>query len=69
VETASDRAAVSESRQTVLCAYLSVGLLVGLLANAIFGWWWADPTVALVIGAVALREARDAWHGHSCTCC
>jgi divalent metal cation (Fe/Co/Zn/Cd) transporter len=62
-------AAASESRQTMLCAYLSAALLVGLLANAIVGWWWADPVVALLIGAAALREARDAWHGNSCPCC
>jgi divalent metal cation (Fe/Co/Zn/Cd) transporter len=62
-------ATASESRQTMLCAYLSAALLVGLLANAIAGWWWADPAVALLIGAVALREARDAWRGNSCSCC
>ena len=62
-------AAASESRQTMLCAYLSAALLVGLLANALAGWWWADPIVALLIGTVALREARDAWHGESCPCC
>ena len=62
-------AAASESRQTMLCAYLSAALLVGLLANAVAGWWWADPIVALLIGAVALLEATDAWHGDSCTCC
>jgi divalent metal cation (Fe/Co/Zn/Cd) transporter len=70
VATALGSSAVaSESRQTMLCAYLSVALLVGLLVNAVAGWWWADPSVALLIGSVALREARDAWHGHSCTCC
>jgi divalent metal cation (Fe/Co/Zn/Cd) transporter len=52
----------------MLCAYLSAALLPGLLANATVGWWWADPIVALLIGAVALREARDAWHGNSCSC-
>jgi divalent metal cation (Fe/Co/Zn/Cd) transporter len=62
-------ATASESRQTMLCAYLSGALLVGLLANAIAGWWWADPVAALVIGAVALREARVAWRGDSCGCC
>jgi divalent metal cation (Fe/Co/Zn/Cd) transporter len=62
-------ATVSESRQTMLCAYLSAALLTGLLANAIAGWWWADPLVALVIGAVAVREAREAWKGKSCGCC
>jgi divalent metal cation (Fe/Co/Zn/Cd) transporter len=62
-------AVASESRQTMLCAYLSGALLLGLLANAVAGWWWADPAVALLIGAAALREARDAWQGQSCTCC
>ena len=62
-------AAASESRQTMLCAYLSAALLVGLLANAVAGWWWGDPTVALLIGGVALHAARDAWRGNSCTCC
>ena len=62
-------ATASESRQTMLCAYLSAALLVGLLANALAGWWWADPSVALLIAAVALTEARDAWQGESCSCC
>jgi hypothetical protein len=62
-------AVASESRQTMLCAYLSAALLIGLLANAVAGWWWADPAIALLIGSVALREARHAWHGNSCTCC
>lgn len=62
-------ATTSESRQTILCAYLSAALLVGLLANALIGWWWADPAVALVIAAVAATEARDAWQGESCSCC
>jgi divalent metal cation (Fe/Co/Zn/Cd) transporter len=62
-------ATISESRQTMLCAYLSAALLIGLLANAIAGWWWADPIVALGIGTVAAREARDAWRGESCSCC
>ncbi|MDX6664846.1 MAG: hypothetical protein QOG68_1052 [Solirubrobacteraceae bacterium] len=62
-------AMASESRQTLICAYLSAGLLVGLLANAVAGWWWADPVVALGIAGVAVREARDAWRGESCGCC
>ncbi|MDP9255794.1 MAG: hypothetical protein M3Q31_04480, partial [Actinomycetota bacterium] len=49
-------ATVSEGAQTMLCAYLSVGLLVGLGANAVLGWWWADPLCALAIAAVAVRE-------------
>lgn len=58
--------ATSESRQSMLCAYLSAGLLVGLGLNALAGWWWADPATALMISAVAVREGRDAWRGESC---
>jgi divalent metal cation (Fe/Co/Zn/Cd) transporter len=56
----------SESRQTMLCAYLSAGLLLGLGLNALLGWWWADPLTALGIAGVALKEGRDAWRGESC---
>jgi divalent metal cation (Fe/Co/Zn/Cd) transporter len=56
----------SESRQTMLCAYLSAALLVGLGLNALLGWWWADPVTALGIAGVAAKEGRDAWRGESC---
>ena len=58
--------AVADSKQTLLCTYLSGVLLIGLLLNSLFGWSWADPLVALVIGAVAVREGREAWRGHRC---
>jgi divalent metal cation (Fe/Co/Zn/Cd) transporter len=56
----------SEGRQNMLCAYLSAALLVGLSANALFGWWWADPATALLIAAVAVNEGRESWRGESC---
>jgi divalent metal cation (Fe/Co/Zn/Cd) transporter len=56
----------SEGRQNMVCAYLSAGLLAGLGANAVAGWWWADPAVALAIAAVAIREGRAAWRGDAC---
>jgi divalent metal cation (Fe/Co/Zn/Cd) transporter len=62
-------ATVSESAQNLLCAYLSVALLIGLGANALFGWWWADPLAALVIAGVAVREGRASWRGNACACC
>ena len=62
-------ATVSEAGQNMICAYLSVALLVGLLANALAGWWWADPAAALVIAAVAAREGLESWRGESCDCC
>jgi divalent metal cation (Fe/Co/Zn/Cd) transporter len=64
-------ATVKEGTQNMLCAYLSIALLVGLLANALLGWWWADPAAALVIAAVALREGRESWRGEGCAdgCC
>jgi divalent metal cation (Fe/Co/Zn/Cd) transporter len=65
----SSSAMVSEAQQNQICAYLSIALLVGLLANALAGWWWADPAAALVIGAVALREGIHSWRGELCDCC
>lgn len=56
----------SEGRQNMVCAYLSGALLLGLSANAIAGWWWADPLTALVVAAVAVREGREAWRGDAC---
>jgi divalent metal cation (Fe/Co/Zn/Cd) transporter len=58
--------AVADSKQTLLCTYLSGVLLVGLLLNSLLGWSWADPIVALVIAAVAVREGREAWRGEHC---
>jgi divalent metal cation (Fe/Co/Zn/Cd) transporter len=67
----SSSAAVKEASQTQLCAYLSIALLVGLGANAIAGWWWADPLTALAIAGVALKEGRESWRGEGCAdgCC
>jgi divalent metal cation (Fe/Co/Zn/Cd) transporter len=58
--------AVADSKQTLLCTYLSAVLLVGLVANATLSWWWADPIAALVIAAVAVKEGRAAWRGDAC---
>ncbi|MGH3996489.1 MAG: cation transporter [Pseudonocardiaceae bacterium] len=58
--------AVADSRQTLLCTYLSGALLIGLLLNSLFGWSWADPIAALIIAGVAVREGRQAWRGKHC---
>lgn len=58
--------AVADSKQTLLCTYLSAVLLIGLVANTTLGWWWADPIAALVIAAVAVKEGREAWRGDTC---
>jgi divalent metal cation (Fe/Co/Zn/Cd) transporter len=58
--------AVADSKQTLLCTYLSAAVLLGLLLNAAFGWWWADPAAALVLAALAVREGRNAWRGDVC---
>jgi divalent metal cation (Fe/Co/Zn/Cd) transporter len=63
------QATVSEGAQTMLCAYLSVALLIGLGANALLGWWWADPITALVIAGVAVREGLSGWRGEVDGCC
>jgi divalent metal cation (Fe/Co/Zn/Cd) transporter len=58
--------AVADSKQTLLCTYLSAVLLAGLALNSAFGWSWADSIAALVIAAVAVKEGREAWHGDAC---
>jgi divalent metal cation (Fe/Co/Zn/Cd) transporter len=60
------RTAVADSKQTLLCTYLSAVLLVGLALNILFGWGWADPIAALVIAVVAVKEGREAWRGDTC---
>ena len=65
-ERLNSSATVKEGAQNMLCAYLSIALLAGLLLNAVAGWWWADPTAALVIAAVALKEGRESWRGEGC---
>jgi len=64
-------ATVSEGAQNMVCAYLSIALLLGLGANAVLGWWWADPVAALAIAAIAAREGVLGWRGESCAdgCC
>lgn len=58
--------AVADSKQTLMCAYLSAAVLVGLALNSLFGWAWADSVAALVIGAFAIREGLEAWQGDTC---
>jgi divalent metal cation (Fe/Co/Zn/Cd) transporter len=58
--------AVADSKQTLLCTYLSAATLAGLLFNAVVGWSWADPVAGLVIAAIAVREGRNAWRGDPC---
>ena len=58
---------------SVTCAYMSFALLVGLLLNALFGWWWADSLAALALVYFIVQEGREALHeartGETCTCC
>jgi Co/Zn/Cd efflux system component len=60
------RTAVADSKQTLLCTYLSAVLLVGLVLNSTLGWWWADAGAALVIAGIAVREGINAWRGDVC---
>jgi divalent metal cation (Fe/Co/Zn/Cd) transporter len=56
-------AVLADSKQTLLCTWLSGVLLVGLLLNAALDWSWADPLAALVIAGFAAHEGLDAWRG------
>lgn len=54
------RALIADAKETIACSYLSLTLLLGLGANALFGWWWADPVAALAMLPWVIREAREA---------
>jgi divalent metal cation (Fe/Co/Zn/Cd) transporter len=57
------RALAADAVQTWACLWLSAIVLVGIGANALFGWWWADPVAALGLCALLIKEAYEAWHG------
>lgn len=59
-------ALMADSKQTELCAYLSAILLVGLLLNALLGWWWADPVAALIMVPIIANEGIEALRGETC---
>jgi divalent metal cation (Fe/Co/Zn/Cd) transporter len=65
----NSRALVADSRQTDLCAYLSGILFVGLVLNALFGWWWADSIAAILMVPIITREGIEALKGDSCDAC
>ncbi|RWZ52817.1 cobalt transporter [Labedella phragmitis] len=58
--------AVADSKQTLICTYLSAAVLIGLVTNSLLGWWWADAVAGLVIAAFAIREGIEAWRGDAC---
>lgn len=58
--------AIADSKQTLICAYLSVAVLLGLVLNLTLGWSWADPVAGLVIAVFAIREGLEAWRGDAC---
>jgi divalent metal cation (Fe/Co/Zn/Cd) transporter len=57
---------VADSKQTMLCVYMSVALLIGIGLNFLFGWWWADPLAGLIIAGLALSEGKKALEGKTC---
>jgi divalent metal cation (Fe/Co/Zn/Cd) transporter len=65
----NSRALKADSFQTQLCTYLSAILLGGLVLNAAWGWWWADPVAALAMIPLIVPEAREALRGENCVGC
>jgi divalent metal cation (Fe/Co/Zn/Cd) transporter len=64
--TLGSAATAGEGTQNMLCAYLAGAVLVGLLANTLFGLWWLDPVAAFAVAALAIREGRESWRGEGC---
>lgn len=59
-------ATAGEGTQNLLCAAAAAAVLIGLAGNALFGAWWLDPVIGLIIAAVAVKEGREAWKGEGC---
>lgn len=59
----------AEAKETLACAYLSLTLLLGLVANAAAGWWWADPAAALLMVPWLVREGLEGVRGERCNDC
>ena len=57
---------IADSKQTMLCAYMSIALLTGIGLNYVFGWWWTDPIVGLLIAAAAVQEGVNSLKGEEC---
>lgn len=64
--TLGSSATHGEGAQNLLCAYLAGAVFLGLLGNALFGWWWLDPAAALLIAGVAVKEGVETWRGEGC---
>lgn len=60
------RALVAESTETIVCSYLSLTLFIGLGANALWGWWWADIAAALAMVPWIVKEGLEGLRGESC---
>ena len=56
----------ADAKQTDFCVYLSGILLIGLLLNTGFGWWWADPAAALIMVPLIAKEGVEAMKGETC---
>jgi divalent metal cation (Fe/Co/Zn/Cd) transporter len=59
----------ADAKQTEFCTYLSAILLVGLILNAVFGWWWADPIAALIMVPIIVKEGIEGVQGKTCDDC
>ena len=65
-KTLGSSATAGEGTQNILCAYLSLAILIGLGANALAGWWWTDPALDLIVAIVALQTGVRTWRGQAC---
>jgi divalent metal cation (Fe/Co/Zn/Cd) transporter len=65
-DTLGSSATHGEGAQNMLCAYLAGAVFLGLVGNALFGWWWLDPIAALLIAGIAVKEGIETWRGEGC---
>ena len=68
-ERLGSRAMRADAVESIMCGWLSLVVVVSLIAQAVLGAWWIDPVGSLAIVWLLVKEGREAWAGEACGCC
>jgi len=67
-ERLGSRAMRADAMESITCGWLSFVVVVGIIAQVLFGAWWVDPLASLAIVWFLVKEGREAWNSEECGC-